>query len=501
MFGTVLSTVRAAVGDGAAGQRPGQAVAVGVPREDRVYLSDGRLTRGELRDVVLKSAQPLGQGNTGAPFVYPLTAPHAGELNVLFEGYGAATPAAAERAVDVLLGRTQLPERPVEDEFFTFDRAVRDTLWGGYDRDGDGQTDSEALGAGLATELDLGAVDTVNDALDALSRVAAVESPEARSTLAAMGENTLDYWLHRRLAAEPGVTGCAARDNEKYMDRTNTEGDLEPCFEDRITSVAAAYRPLGIFPSTSALDAPLPAGSTVNVELYVVGETPTMVRPTGVLVATDREIGAGEGLLQPVVGSGPGGAACDTLGEACWTKYEFSFATTRPAFTGEQLTFQIQLVGTRSWAFGFEGAHAPRIQIEPAPMSPIGLEFGVTVDSRAEGSSMSESETVTAGGTYAFPDLGEDPTGAGDHPTTRRVEVSLDDKTFAQPRQAVLDAESGTWHLALGQLEPGAHAVYARTRMDTTTTSEAVRSTFTVTPDAVVQWQIVNRNGPADPGT
>jgi len=103
-----------------------------------------------------------------------------------------------------------------------------------------------------------------------------------------------------------------------------------------------------------------------------------MVRPTGVLVATDREIGTGQGMFAPVVGTGPGGAACDTAGDQCWTKYQFTFDTTRPAFTGEQLTFQVQLLGARSWAFGFEGEHASKIAIDPAPLPDTGLEFGAS---------------------------------------------------------------------------------------------------------------------------
>ncbi|HCT76523.1 MAG TPA: hypothetical protein DGT23_08030 [Micromonosporaceae bacterium] len=496
VFGTVLTEVRAAIGDGAAGQKAGQVVAAGITRDESVYLADGRLTRDELRQAVLKSAVPLGAGNTGAPFAYPLTAPYTGEPNVLFEGYGAATPQAAERAVDVLLGRAQMPERPFEDDFFGYDRAVRDTLWGGFDRDGDGKTDSEALGNGLGLTLDK--VATVDGALAMLRKVAVAKSPDTQQALQPMGVNQLTYWLHRRVAAAPGVTGCAATDNETYLDRGDTSGDLEPCFDNRATSVVAAYRPVAIFAGADTLDAPLAAGSKVNVEVYLAGETPALIRPTAVLVATDREIGTGAGMLQPVAGSGPGGTVCATLGAACWTRYAFSFSTSRHAFTGEQLTLQFQLLGARSWAFGFEGAHASRMAIEPAALPPSGLDFGASISSPAQGSTVSEGETVIAGGSYAFPDLGSDPTGAGDHPSTRRVEVSIDDASFSTPVEAVLDSDWHTWQANLGKLSPGAHTVYARARMDTTT-SAVTTSSFTVEPNAVVQWQIVTRNDKADP--
>jgi hypothetical protein len=492
VFGTVLTQVRAAVGDGAAGQKPDQVVASGIARDESVYLSDGKLTRAELREAVLKTAFPLNQDNAVSPYPYPLTAPYSGEPNVLFEGYGAATPDSAKRAIDVLLGTAPLPERPFEDQFFALDRAVRDTLWGGYDRDGDGAPDDESI----ANSLDLRAADltSVAGTLGVLRAVA--ETNEPGNELQPLGADPLTHYLHRRVSAEPGVTGCGATVNESYLSTEDTAGDLEPCFESRVTSVGAAFRPLGIFPSEVPLDVPLPAGSTVNVELYIAGETPTMVRPTGVLMATDRELGQGEGTLAPVHGSGPNGAACTTLGETCWTKHEFSFTTSRPAFSGEQLTFQVQLLGARSWAFGFEGAHASKISIAPADLPPTGFEFGASVTSPADGSELGESETITAGGSYAFPDPGSDPTGAGDHPVTRRVEVAVDDVSFADPLTAVLDENTGTWSVEVGTLPVGEHVVYARARVDGTT-SEVSAGRFTVEPDAEVQWQVVDRNAPA----
>jgi hypothetical protein len=216
-------------------------------------------------------------------------------------------------------------------------------------------------------------------------------------------------------------------------------------------------------------------------------------------MATDRELGSGQGAFLPVMGSGPGGAACAVLGEGCWTHYQFDFATTRHAFSGEQLTFQVQLIGARSWAFGFEGAHASKVTIEPAPIPASGLAFGVTITEPADGSTIGEGETVTAGGSFAFPDLGDDPSGAGDHPTTERVEVSLDDPAFGSPVEATLDRNFSTWSAPLGEPALGAHTVYARALRDGTA-SEVASSTFTVESLTAVEWQVVGRNGPTDPG-
>ena len=387
-----------------------------------------------------------------------------------------------------LLGKAPMPARDFEDGFFAIDRQVRDTIYGGYDRNGDGVRESEAL-AGVA--LTPAQVATAEGTMAAL-KLAGLKNFTLPQQ--ALGGSFERYFLHRRVAAEPGTANnaCGATVNESYLDQSDTSADLEPCFENRATSVVAAYRPLGIFASTGTLDKPLAAGSEVIADLYLAGETPSLIRPTGVLMATDREIGEGVGPFQPVVGTGPGGAGCAALGEACWTRYQFSFRTTRPAFRGEQLTFQVQMVGARSWAFGFEGQHASKITILEAPLPADGLAFGSSITEPATGSEVSEGKVV-AGGRYDFPNQGDDPTGAGDHPATWRVEVSVGDPSFANPLTAKLHPATRTWSAPLGNLQPGSYTVYTRARMDATT-SESSSSTFTVVPDARIEWQVVNQN-------
>jgi hypothetical protein len=73
------------------------------------------------------------------------------------------------------------------------------------------------------------------------------------------------------------------------------------------------------------------------------------------------------------------------------------------------------------------------------------------------------------------------------------VEVSIDDPAFRSPQPAELDAEAGTWSLAIDGLANGQHTVYARARIDTTYSAVA-SSAFKVAPDARVEWQIVKRN-------
>lgn len=88
--------------------------------------------------------------------------------HVLFEGYG-ATPNPARRATDVLLGAAELPERPFEDDFFEADRSIRDSIWGGFDRTGDGQVDSSAMSPSALGHVGL--------SRDALTEATTVEDP------------------------------------------------------------------------------------------------------------------------------------------------------------------------------------------------------------------------------------------------------------------------------------------------------------------------------------
>jgi hypothetical protein len=507
IFGTVLTRVRQAIGDPLVGQRPGQVVAQGTPIPGSIFLDDGKLTRSELRDAVTKTAFPLNQDNSPTTFPYPLTAPYINaETNVLFEGYGAATPEGAKRAVDVILGRAVMPDRAFEDQFMAASRAVKDTIYGGYDRDGDGDEDFAGLTGTTFNQADF---DTFDYAVYALQKAAYAVQPAVPQY--AVGQNALTYYLHQHFVAEPNVEpGCAASETERYMDNDDTVGDLE-CFDARATSVPAAYRPLGIYASSNVLDAPLPAGSDVYATIYVASVFTSVIRPTGVLMATDREIGTGQGIFAPVFGTGPGpgynaqgnevpdGGACAALGELCWTKFDLSFKTTRPAFAGEQLTFQIQLIGAQGWAFGHEAGHASKISIVAAAMPASGLDFGATIDQPAAGSRVTSGSTVVAGGRVTFPDQGADPTGAGDHPTDRYVEISLDDASFAHATTADLDEASGTWSATLGVLPNGSHTLYARARMGATT-SAASSAAFTVAADSRVEWQIVKKNSAPDPG-
>ncbi|MFF3338542.1 S8 family serine peptidase [Streptomyces flavidovirens] len=481
VFGTTLQRVREAIGDARPGQKPGQVVAEGAALEGSVYLDDGRLTRGELREAVLKNAFPLGKDDLPSPS-WPAGAPYT-PANVLFEGYGAATPESGRRAVDVLLGRALLPERPVEDDFFAADRAIRDSVWGGYDRDGDGTADPASLPSGVSVGLD--DVATLDGSLGVLRTVLAERGSGGTGVAdGPLSADAVHYYLHQR----PDCGG------ERTMDAADSAGDPEGCPAGDTLSSAAPYLPVSAYPATDELGEPLASGSRVRAELYLRTRAPAVVTPTAVLMATDREIGRGKAVTQPVAGS----VLCGASGSPCWVKFTIDFTTARPAFTGEQLTVQLLMDNTALTEVGYEDGHASRISVEPAPLPPTGLEFGVTVTAPSEGSAVAAGETVVAGGRYAFPDLGNDPDGVGGRPETRRVQVSVDDESFGSPLSVRLDDSAGTWQASAGKLAVGEHVLYVRAVRDGTP-SAVVRTTFRVTPDARVEWQVVDRNAPVDP--
>lgn len=478
VFGTTLQRVREAVGDARAGQKGGQVVAEGAAVPESVYLDDGRLTRGELREAVLKNAFPLGEDDLPSA-TWPVASPYT-PANVLFEGYGAATPETSLRAVDVLLGRALLPERPVEDDFFAADRSIRDGIWGGYDRDGDGTADPAPLPSGVSVGLD--DVLTLDGSLAALRSVLTAREDGADGTDGADGggggggsplsDGAWVSYLHERPA-------CGG---DRTMDRTDSADDPDGCPVSATLSSAAPYLPVAAYPATEALGEPLATGSRVRAELHLRSRAPAaLVAPTVVLQATDREIGRAKAATQPVTGSG-------------WTTFTVEFTTARPAFTGEQLTLQLLFDNTALMDVGYEGAHASRLSVEPAALPPTGLDFGVTVTAPAQGAELPANETVVAGGGFAFPDLGDD-----GRPETRRIQVSLDDPSFGSPLSARLDESARSWRAELGRLPVGEHTLHARAMRDGTP-SEVVRTTFRVRPDARVEWQVVDRNSPVSPG-
>lgn len=457
-FGRILTEVRDVLGDTESGQRPGQVIAEGAPVPGSPYLGDGQLTRAELRAVGLKTALPRGDGQ-GPDTDYPFPWTWEGDGSIFFEGYGSAGPAHAERAIAVLLGDMELPDRSEADQFFAIDCDVRDGYYGSYDRDGDGEADPCAE-AGFARYTGSGPVENVDPTQD--------DFDAARGGIAdgVVLTDPVTYFLHRQprfepdrdpatVAEDPTTAGdpsdvletdvCAEGDNEQFMSRVDTADDVEVCFDNRITSVPAAFRPKGIFTATDQLGAALPGGSSVTATIFMQSSEPTVASLEGVLKATDREVGRTTAVQQPVNPAG-------------WTAFELELTTDRLVAAGEQLTFHLVHAGVRSWAYGYNGDHASSITITPAAAPDTGNEFGVTIDEVEE-----QDGLLTLSGTVAFPDLGADPQLAGFHAQSHDVQVGLD-ASFGHASYAAVDPDAGTWTATLATSD--ADEVFVRALRD-----------------------------------
>lgn len=441
VFGWVLREVRAALGDYRTGTRPGQVIAEGRAIANSPYLADGKLTRRELRAAVLKTAAPLDADLSLFPYPANLNA----EGRYALEGYGAATPNAGQRALGVLLGEMEMPNREDADTFFAQDCELRDALYGSYDRDGDGNEDTcaadianaaEFKGAGpLSNEAPFKTFPNKNAPIDLQMAVAPV----------------LRYELHRREKSEPyrsaescGLPQTATEgDHEQFISLTpNLPGDLEPCFDSRVTSTVAGFRPKGIFHADAPLTGALPTGSAIDAKVYVQGATPGPMTLTAVLSANDRVIARSQPVIQAVT-------------PATWTEYSFNFDTFLPAFTGETLGVHFQLTGQVEWAYGFEGAHASRLTITPAAPQAGELVFGATVDTLG-----AVAEGTRVGGQVFVPDMGldDDLGNAGFAPVSVQVEVSAN-ADFSSSQWASVDARTGRY---LATLPAGVSTAFVR---------------------------------------
>lgn len=103
----------------------------GSPRPQRGALSDGRLSAGELHEIVRKTANPNPHdsrydGTSFLPIPQPVDLPFAFYPKM---GYGEVSERTIDAALDVLLGRAPLPERPFEDRFYEQSEELRRRLW------------------------------------------------------------------------------------------------------------------------------------------------------------------------------------------------------------------------------------------------------------------------------------------------------------------------------------------------------------------------------------
>lgn len=126
VFSRALQAARRALGDTEEGLHDGNP-AVGAPVIGSPFLSDGVLSRLELQDAVLKTAEPAAFDAGSAaqdPGVMPTT-----EAYYTYQGYGITNVASGMRAIDVLLGAAPLPDRADVDAWIATVDAVRDVFY------------------------------------------------------------------------------------------------------------------------------------------------------------------------------------------------------------------------------------------------------------------------------------------------------------------------------------------------------------------------------------
>lgn len=453
VFGHVLREIRAVLGDPHTGVREGQVIAEGRSIPGSPYLADGKLTARELRAAVLKAATPLDAAFS--PFVYPVNFP--ADNRAALEGYGAATPNTAARAIAILLGEAAMPDRADVDALFADFCETSDALYGGYDRNGNGSEDSCAEDVALHPDFAGTAAPTLAPPFRPF------EASRGAATTSTVLDAPVNYHLHRADTSEPyrSAATCGTpqtateNDHEKTLSRDPTRGGLEPCFDSRITGTVAGFRPKGIYAASDVLEGDLPAGSAVDFEVFLQSFNPgPIVAFRFILTAGERVIGESAQLV---------GAATPLT----WARFASSFTTTLPALAGERIGVHFMQTGAAEYAYGYTGDHASRFTLNPAP-ADTHHAFGAVIDTTD-----AERDGLSVSGRVAIPDRGADAVlgGAGAQPMSVQVQVASD-ADFADAVWAEVDARAGTWKAWLPGSGDAIHARVWRNGWASATTSK-----------------------------
>ena len=399
VFGTVLQAVRDAIDDDRAWQRDRPrtgVVAQGKPVPGSAYLGDGVLTRAELTEAILKSAEH----DSGADFaLYPTTTPNnPGQL--LVEGYGLADPDTARRAIAVLVDGAPLPDRPAEDLFFAADQDLRAALWGSWSGgENSAATESDAAPqANPFAGLDRSQVPTLEAALELIADRTGFTSRAlaARTEALTSGEGSAYFLHHRGGCVDGAVPG-------PFMDRANTDGDDDGC--GAVGTAGITGSEAARFPSAAPVTDALPADSLVEGVLYLQTDAPAPLTVVANLFADGQAVGTGtsETVLAPGL-VGPVAGVVD--GSSGWLALPLTFETSAPIVPGQSLELAIALDTTASWYFGFEGDHASGFTITPSTSSGGGPgDLAVAITDPASGASIDPAATpdLAVTGTATFP--------------------------------------------------------------------------------------------------
>ena len=126
----IILKAREILGDTRGGQRPEQAIAVGpksrAPKEGP--LSDGVLTLPEAEEILQKTAFPVPADPEQITWDYAIR-PTTPASYFIHQGYGLVDKTSLDLALNVLVGKEPMPERPEADAWIQATDAIRDAIW------------------------------------------------------------------------------------------------------------------------------------------------------------------------------------------------------------------------------------------------------------------------------------------------------------------------------------------------------------------------------------
>lgn len=131
VLSAIIEKAREVLGDTVAGQKAGAVVAQaapGVTPPATGPLADGKLTRLEAEELLLKNANPVPFDAVKATWdyaIYPTTPAY-----FVYQGYGIVDRGAKARALQVLLGQAPMPVRTEVDAFMAQMDAARNAIYG-----------------------------------------------------------------------------------------------------------------------------------------------------------------------------------------------------------------------------------------------------------------------------------------------------------------------------------------------------------------------------------
>jgi hypothetical protein len=454
--------VRVALGDGGVGQRANAVIATGTPIATSPYLADGKLTRAELIDAILHTAET---GTENSSIEFPPTTP-GNPAQFALEGYGILNSDTGALAAQVLLGKAPIPSRATEDQFFSLDSQLRDALWGNWSGGGT----NSARGT---------------NSLSPLAR-----NPFAGVTAAQV--NTFALAMKRMLGVAPGATAPSSPTTPSVTLISPAEGTiLDPGTTTMNVSGTAAF-PASLYPATAStfyLRRDACGTSTDNPHLSRQPSTAdagegcaqtlsgvTMLGQPGITGDFNTEYPLTAADLPVVLGGGV--PVSGTIYEQAWNALPSPAVTLDVELSSDGTTIADQVVS---------GAVT-----DPTDTTPAAFPFSFAVPSQFVGVRLTGLSLIVHVRSTQNPEYTELqpphasfvslPLAAGTVPAGAQVQLSVDDPSFASPVTATVKPDmcfAATVPVGGLSVAPSTHALYARAVAGGSSGS-AVSATFSI---------------------